>query len=82
MLQEYPFVAHLYMTWDKVANESSKGFCSAAILNESFVVSAAHCFVNWTTGILLPNQRVKVTAGTSDIHSCNETYKQIVYVYF
>ena len=82
-LQEYPFVAQLDITWGETifqSQQKNERFCGAAIRNDSFVVTAAHCFVNASSGELYPNIRVKVSAGTIDRFACNEFYKQVVYV--
>ena len=60
--------------------EEPTGLCGAATRNESFVVTAAHCFLNKTWDELYPNLRVQVKAGMIDRGVCNETYKQVVYV--
>lgn len=75
--QQYPWVAHLQI----ITNTSLPKQCGAAIRDEITIVSAAHCFVNRSTGLPLANMLVKVSAGMLDQMLCeDEPYKQVVFV--
>lgn len=77
-VQQFPYQVHLIITSSSFST-GSYALCGGSIKNASYVITAAHCVTNMTTGQLLSGLGIKVTAGTTYLSVCGP-YEQEVMV--
>jgi hypothetical protein len=64
-------------SFTEIEHEEVVLICGGSILNESSVVTAAHCFFNPETGKRVPPEAVFILAGVSDWRAEHEVNKQV-----
>ena len=66
--QQIPYTVRL-----RIIDDKKEAFCSGAILNKLFVITAAHCLMNENNTVIRSGIKIQITAGDLSISEWEPT---------